>query len=51
MHAGAGDGLVHVHQVFALAEGVQHHGHGADVEGVRADVEQVIEDARDPRRT
>ena len=46
MQACAGDGLVHVHQVLALAECVQHHGHGADVECVRADVEQVIEDAR-----
>ena len=47
MHARAGDRLVAVHQVFALAEAEQEHGHRADVEAVRAQPHQVIEDARD----
>ena len=41
------DRLVGVHQVFAFAEGIQRHGHRTDVEGVTADPQQVVEDARD----
>ena len=47
MHARAGDRLVAVHQVFALAEAVQENRHRADVEPVRAEPHQVIQDARD----
>ncbi len=47
MHARAGNRLVAIHQVFALAEGVQEHRHGADVERMRAKRHQVIQDARD----
>jgi hypothetical protein len=47
MHAGAGDRLIHVHQIFAFAEGIQRHGHGTDVEGVTADPQQMIEDTGD----
>ena len=47
MHAGTRDGLVGIHQVLALAEGVEHHGHRADVEGVAADPQQVVQDAGD----
>ena len=47
MHARARNGLVDVHQVFALAEAVQEHGHGADVETVRAEPHEVVQDAGD----
>src|SRR5690606_6374720 len=47
VHARARDGFVAVHQVFALAEGVQEHGHRAHVERVRAQRHQVVEQARD----
>ena len=47
MHACAGGRFVAVHQVFPLAEGIQEHGHGADIKRVRAQPEQVIEDAGD----
>ena len=46
MHTRAGNGFVQVHQLFAIAEGVEDGGHRADVEGVRTDAHQVIEDAR-----
>jgi hypothetical protein len=36
VHARAADRLVAVHQLFALAEGVQEHRHRAEVERVRA---------------
>ncbi len=41
------DRLVAVHQVFALAEAVQEHAHGADIKRVRAEPHQVVQDARD----
>ena len=47
MHARAADRLVAVHQLFALAERVQEHRHRAEIERVRADPHQVIQDARD----
>ncbi len=47
MHARARHRLVAVHQVLALAEAVQEHRHRADVEPVRAEPHQVIQDARD----
>ena len=47
VHARAGHRLVHVHQVLALAEGVEEDRHRAHVERVRADPHQVIQDARD----
>ena len=47
VHARAGHRLVAVHQVFALAEAVQEHRHRADVERVRAEPQQMIQDARD----
>ena len=46
VHTRAGNGFVQVHQLFAIAEGVENGGHCADVEGVRTDAHQVIEDAR-----
>jgi hypothetical protein len=46
VHANAGDRLEHVEQVLALAEGVEHHGHGADIQRMGADVEQVVLDPR-----
>ena len=46
VHTRAGNGFVQVHQLFAVAEGVKDGGHRADVEGVRTDAHQVIEDAR-----
>lgn len=46
VHTRAGHGFVQVHQLFAIAEGVEDGGHRADVEGVRTDAHQVIEDAR-----
>ena len=47
VHARARDRLVHVEHVLALAEGVQEYRHGADVERVRAQPHQVVQDARD----
>ncbi len=47
MQACAGNCFVAVHQVFALAEGVQEHRHGTNVEPVCAQPQQVIEDTRD----
>ena len=47
MHARAGDRLVHVEQVLALAERVEERRHAADVERVRAEPQQVVEHARD----
>jgi hypothetical protein len=43
----AGNGLVHVHQFLALLEAQQEHGHRADIETVRAEPHEVIQDARD----
>ena len=47
MHARARHRLVHVQQVFALAEAVEEHRHRAAVEPVRAEPQQVVQDARD----
>ena len=47
VHACAGDCLIAIHQLFALAEGVEEHRHRAKIERVRADPHEVIEDARD----
>ena len=47
VHARARDRLVDVHQFFALAERVQEHRHRAQIERVRADPHQVIQDAGD----
>ncbi len=47
MKTRTGDRLVAVHQILALAEAVQEHGHGTHVQGVGAEPEQMIEDARD----
>ncbi|EXI74626.1 MAG: hypothetical protein AW10_04228 [Candidatus Accumulibacter appositus] len=47
MHACTGNRFVGIDQVFALAKGVEHHGHRADVETMTADPQQVIQDARD----
>ena len=47
MHARARDRLVAVHQVLALAEAVEEDRHRADVEAVRAEPQQVVQDARD----
>ena len=46
VHTRAGNGFVQVHQLFAVAEGVKDGGHRADVECVRTDAHQVIEDTR-----
>ena len=46
MHARTRNRLIGVHQVFALAEGVQHHGHCANVQRVTTDPQQVVQDAR-----
>jgi len=47
MHARAAHRLVHVHQVLALAERVQEHGHRANVQTVRADPQQMVQQPRD----
>ena len=41
------DRFVAVHQLFALAERVQEHRHRAEVERVRTDPHQVVQDAGD----
>ncbi len=45
-HALSGNRLEQPQHVFALAEAVQEHRHGADVQGVRAQPHQVRVDAR-----
>lgn len=47
MQAGAGHCLIDVHQILALAEGIQHHGHGTDVERVGPDIQEVIQNPGD----
>ena len=47
MHARAGDRLIDVKQVFALAEAIQKDGHRADVQPVRAQPQQVVQQAGD----
>ncbi len=46
MHPGTGNCLINVHQVFAFAEGVERHGHRANVESVTTDPQQMVEDTR-----
>ncbi|MNM95999.1 hypothetical protein D3C81_1084630 [compost metagenome] len=47
MHTRAGDRFVAVHQLFAFAEGVQHHGHRTQIQAVGAQPHQVVQDAGD----
>ncbi|MGY3264690.1 hypothetical protein ACVWZN_000763 [Lysobacter sp. HA35] len=47
MHARAGHRLVHVHQLFAFAERVEEDRHRAEIERVRPDPHEVVQDARD----
>ena len=47
VHARARHRLVHVEQVFALAEAVDQHVHRAAVQPVRAQPQQVVQQARD----
>ena len=44
MHTRAGHGLVTIQQILAFPEGVEEYCHGADIEGVSADPQQVVED-------
>ena len=43
VHARTRDGLVEVHQVFALAEAVKEHRHRTDVQAVRPEPHQVVQ--------
>ena len=45
VHACAGHGFIQIHQLFAVAEGIQNRGHRADVQGVRTDTHQMVQDA------
>jgi len=47
MQACTGHRLVAVHQVLAFAEGVEENRHRSDVEGVRAQPQQVIQHTGD----
>jgi hypothetical protein len=47
MHARTRDGLVAVHEVLSLAEAIEKHRHRADIESVRSEPHQVIQDSRD----
>ena len=47
VHARARHRLIHIEQVFTLAEGVQEHRHGANVQRVRTNPHQVVHDPRD----
>ena len=47
VHARAGNRFVAVHEVFALPEREQEHAHRADVEAVRAEPHEVVQDAGD----
>ena len=49
-HPLAGDVLVNLHDLFALAEAVEEHGHRAQVDGVRPQPHQVRGDARQFRQ-
>ena len=46
VHARAGDRFVAIHQIFALAEGVKKHRHRPDVERVRAEPKEMIQNPR-----
>ena len=45
MHARTGHSLIAVHQVFTLAEAVKEHRHRTNIETMRAEPHQVIQDA------
>ncbi len=47
MHTGAGNGFVAIHQIFTFAECIQQHRHRTDVQRMRADPHQVIQQTRD----
>ena len=47
MHAGTRDRFITIHQVFALAKAIQENGHRANIEAVRPQPHQVIEQASD----
>ena len=47
VHAGTGDRFVAVHEVLALLEGEQEDGHRADVETMRPEPHEVVQDAGD----
>ncbi len=47
MQARTGCGFVRVHQVLALAEAVQKYGHRTDIQSVRAQPQQVIQQTGD----
>ena len=40
-HAGAGDLFIELHDLFPLAEGIDENRHGANIEGVAGDPDQV----------
>ncbi len=44
-HPLAGDVFVNLHDLFALAEAVEEHGHRAEIDGVRAEPHEVRSDA------
>src|SRR5690606_23890881 len=44
VHAGTGDSLVDVHEIFTLTEGIEEHGHGTDVQRMRTQRHEVIQD-------
>ena len=46
VHACAGHSFIQIHQFFAVAEGIQNRGHRSDVQCVRTDAHQVVQDAR-----
>src|SRR5690606_34106819 len=39
--------LVDVHEIFALTEGIEEHRHGSDVERVRTERHQMVQNTRD----
>ena len=47
MHTRTRDSFIAVHQVLALAEAIQEHCHRADIETVRTQPHQVVQDAGD----
>ena len=47
VHAGTGDAFIEFHEFFTFFKAVEVGGHSADVEGVAADGEKVVEEACD----
>ncbi len=47
MHAGPGDGLIAIHEVFAFPETIQEYRHSTDIQAMRAKPHEVIEDTGD----